>query len=674
MKSKRVLSVILVAVMVFTALMATGCSKKVDNDESEKSGIVTLNMFILTEDETSPSAATEVQMAINEITVPQYKMLVKINYLTADEYWEAVDAAEQATLNYVEEEIEAEEEAQSGDEAQEGDAGTSADDSETADGADNADAETSGEEASDADSSEESEETVKKSIEDMSFNEAIDYVFEIDDVELKAPQIDVFVVDNYDKFTELVEEGRLSEIDVKYDRKTLTKYIHPTIFSTTSVDGKTYGVPSNFAIGGQYEFLVFNKTLLDKYGYTVHDLREIEDMAEYLSIIKQNEPAYYPISDLPELAGAEIYDDILFTLSPLTSVSTSSYPIYLNNTAYMNYLKACASYRESGYVAAYDGVENAEYAIEYVTSDSLIDREWTDENGTVYQAYLYDIPRVSTEQAFSSAMCVSAYSLHKSEAAELIELFNTDSELANLLQYGIEGKHYRVDDDGIVTFIDTAPEDTYRMDNIVTGNTYIKYATAENADYVENAKKANLSTAPSAFFGYALEFDDVSSESIYNCVKAFSATALEMVASGEMTVDEVFNIASRQLNALGCQWDSSGANLLGVFGKLASQQRASAQQNTSFFVISEEAETYNDVYKSAEEIAEELAALEAEKAAEEAEKKAQEEAELQAQIDAENAANSADEDSEDELTTDDAQDQTEDAETAADAADETAAN
>ena len=61
MKSKRVLSVILVAVMVFTALMATGCSKKVDNDESEKSGIVTLNMFILTEDETSPSAATEVQ-------------------------------------------------------------------------------------------------------------------------------------------------------------------------------------------------------------------------------------------------------------------------------------------------------------------------------------------------------------------------------------------------------------------------------------------------------------------------------------------------------------------------------------------------------------------------------------------------------------------------------------
>ena len=105
MKSKRVLAFLLAAVMVFTAFAATGCSKKGNNDESEKSGIVALNMFILTEDETSPSAAREVQMAINEITVPKYKILVKINYLKADEYWDAVDAAEDATINYVSDEI-----------------------------------------------------------------------------------------------------------------------------------------------------------------------------------------------------------------------------------------------------------------------------------------------------------------------------------------------------------------------------------------------------------------------------------------------------------------------------------------------------------------------------------------------------------------------------------------
>ncbi|MGN1121538.1 MAG: hypothetical protein ACI4RV_04150, partial [Eubacteriales bacterium] len=608
MKFKRVLSVVLAALMICTAFAATGCSKS-NNEESEASGIVTLNMFILTDEQTSPSAAQAVQMAINEITVPQYKLLVKLNYLTADEYWDAVDAVEDATINYEAAEIEALKENPDADE--------------TADG-------------------ETAQTEPAKSVGEMSFNEAIDYVFDMDDVVLTAPQIDVFVVDNYDKFLELVDDGRVAEIDVRYDFKTLTKYIHPTIFSTTTINGKVYGVPVNFAMNGQYEFLVFNKDLLDKYGYSVHDLRKIESMGDYLALIKQNEAGYYPISDLPELAGAEIYDDILFSLSDLTTVSTSSYPVYLNNNAYMEYLKTTASYRANGYVAANDGVENARYAIEYVTSDHLIDREWTDENGTTYQAYLYDIPRVTTSEAFKSAMCVSAYSIHKTEAAELIELFNTDSELANLLQYGIEGTHYRVSDDGIVTFIDTPDEDTYRMDNFVTGNTYIKYATQENADYVENAKESNLSTAPSTFFGYTISFDDASSESIYDCVKTFSARALELMQSGEMSVDEVFNIASRQLNALGCRWDDTGSNLLGVFGKLATQQRNTAQQNTGYFVISEAAKTYNDVYKSADEIAAEQAAAEAEKAAEEAQKAAEAEAALEAAIAAENAANAED--------------------------------
>ncbi len=627
MKSKRVLSFLLAAVMVFTAFAAGGCAKKNNNDENETSGIVALNMFIMTEDETSPSAAREVQMAINEITVPKYKMLVKINYLKPDEYWAAVDAAEDSTINYVADEI----------------ALLDAEAADSTDASADTTADASGDTAADAsadtaaDTTTKTDKPVVKDVSQMTFNEAIDYVFDIDDITLPEPQIDVFVVDDYDKFLELADDERLAEIDIKYDRKVLTKYIHPTILSTTSIDGKTYGVPVNFKMDGKYEFLVFNKDLLDKYHYSVHDLRKIEDMGDYLSLIKANEPGYYPISDLPEMAGAEIYDGILFSLSKLTQISTSSYPVYLNNSAYADYLKKTASYRQNGYVAAADGVTNAKYAIEYVTADHLIDREWTDENGTSYQAYLYDIPRVTAKEAFKSAMCVSAYSIHKSKAAELIELFNTDSELANLLQYGISGKHYR-EENGIVTYIDTDAENTYRMNNFLTGNTYIKYTTEENADYVEKAKETNLGTAPSAYFGFQLNFDDVDSKSIYECVKIFSTEALKRVQNGEMTVDEVFNIAGRELNALGAQWNSDGSALLGVFGKLATQQKTSAEKNTSYFVVSEQVETYNDIYKSAEEIAAELAAQEQAEEEAKAEKAAEEEAALEAEIAAEDAA------------------------------------
>ena len=613
--------------MVFTAFAAGGCAKKNNNDENETSGIVALNMFIMTEDETSPSAAREVQMAINEITVPKYKMLIKINYLKPDEYWAAVDAAEDSTINYVADEI----------------ALLDAEAADSTDASADTTADASGDTAADAsadtaaDTTTKTDKPVVKDVSQMTFNEAIDYVFDIDDITLPEPQIDVFVVDDYDKFLELADDERLAEIDIKYDRKVLTKYIHPTILSTTSIDGKTYGVPANFKMEGKYEFLVFNKDLLDKYHYSVHDLRKIEDMGDYLSLIKANEPGYYPISDLPEMAGAEIYDGILFSLSKLTQISASSYPVYLNNSAYADYLKKTASYRQKGYVASANGVTDAKYAIEYVTADHLIDREWTDESGTSYQAYLYDIPRVTAKEAFKSAMCVSAYSIHKSKAAELIELFNTDSELANLLQYGISGKHYR-EENGIVTYIDTDAENTYRMNNFLTGNTYIKYTTEENADYVEKAKETNLGTAPSAYFGFNLNFDDVDSKSIYECVKIFSTEALKRIQNGEMTVDEVFNIAGRELNALGAQWNSDGSALLGVFGKLATQQKTSAEKNTSYFVVSEQVETYNDIYKSAEEIAAELAAQEQAEEEAKAEKAAEEEAALEAEIAAEDAA------------------------------------
>lgn len=547
--------------MIITCVLSTGCAKENSNEQGEKSGIITLNMFVITEEETSKEAAKAVQMAINEITVPQHKMLVKINYLTGDEYWDAVEAEEKAANEYA--------------------------------------LVKNTKKAEDAAVSPENEEgaEVKVPISDMPFNEAIDLVYTMKDVELENPQIDILVVDDYDKFVEMVKDERLAEIDIKYDRKAIVKYIHPTVLSTTQVDKKTYGIPTNFALDSDYEFLVFNKNLLDKYGYTVNDVKRIEskEMAEFLAAVKRGEPGVYPISDIPDLAGTEVFDDILFAHSQTDSVSDASIPMYMSNAAYMEYLQTVEAYRKNGYVAAFNGVTDAKYAVEYVVSNGLIDREWTDENGVTYVAYLYDIPRVSSSDAFASAMCVSASSLHKSEAAELIELFNLDSELANLLQYGIEGVHYRAED-GIATLIENKPEDTYRMNNLLTGNTFIKYTTADNADYIENAKKNNLSTAPSAFYGFNLEFDDASSKSQYEFVKTFSAKARELMENGEMTVAEVFDIAGRQLNAIGCKWNSSN-NLEGVFGDIVAQQKSSAKANTASFILSEEAKHYNDVYE-----------------------------------------------------------------------------
>ncbi len=573
MKIKRILSLILASAMIIASMLAlSGCGDDGNNDENELSGVVTLNMFVITEEETNMEAAKRVQMAINEITVPQYKMLVKINYYTADEYWDAVYAAEKAAVKYIED----------------GKPPISAADD-------------------------------YRNIAKMTFNQAIDYVFDIDDVELLRPQLDIFVVDDYDKFLKMANDGRLAAIDTTYDRKVLTKYIHPTIMAATTVNKKVYGVPTNFAMDGKYEFLVFNKELLDKYGYTVHDLRTIEKMSDYFELVKQNEPSYYPINELPEFAsGVETYDSVLYSTSDLISISQSTVPMFLNNTKYLSFLKTVEAYNEKGYVAKNDGVENAKYAVELVYSDRLLDKEW-EEDGITYQAYLYDLPRVTSREAFKSAMCVSAYSLNSAKAAKLVELFNTDWELADMLQYGIRNEHYRLEDDIIVP-VNTGEDNAYKMDNFLTGNVYVKHPLAEDAEYAKDAKITNISVAPSAFFGMELTFSNASDESVYRCVEMISKKALKLIESGEMSIDDAFNIANRELNALGCSWDSSGTALTGVFGNVCKQMADSAKNNTKFYKSTDEVKRYNDIYLTTEELVEvEKAIAEAEEAEAEAE-------------------------------------------------------
>ena len=88
MKKTRIISIILAMLMLVSSLVLAGCSGEGEEGEDKKASaststrdIVALNMYILTEDTTTDEAADRVQMALNEILLPNYKTLLKINYL-----------------------------------------------------------------------------------------------------------------------------------------------------------------------------------------------------------------------------------------------------------------------------------------------------------------------------------------------------------------------------------------------------------------------------------------------------------------------------------------------------------------------------------------------------------------------------------------------------------------
>lgn len=560
MKSKRLLSIVLALVMVVSTVLMSGCSNATNSDENSANStstrtITALNMYIITEDSTTTEAANKVQMEINRILLPEYKTMLKINYLTADEYWDVVEAALEET-----------------------DPANSIDETGKFIG-DLSNAEVVG-------------------TEKLGFNQLIDFIFdeETTDITLTKPQIDILVVDDYEKYYELANNEKLVSLNsyLDYDSKVLKTYIYPTLLSAARVGKETYGVPTNFGVNpGDYTYFVFNKDLLEKYGYEVKDLRVYSGpkFSEYLATIKANEPGVWPISGECHVAGAEYFENSFVSVaSQLNYLANSCNPTFMEAT-HMSNLKAIASYRELGYFPAQE-IPGAKYAIRIEKSPELFaEKEWTDETGTTYVRMLYDIPRVTIDEAFASAMCVSATSPVPDRAMEIITLFNTNPELANLLQYGIEGENYIYNTlDDTITMLD----DSYSMNNLITGNTYIKYPPNNDKSYVETAKEANLNSAPSAFLGFNPQFDSKSEESQYECVKAVLQTAQEAVDNGA-DIETVRKSVSTELVALGYAYVGT-TELGGIFGKVQQAQASQSKLIAQGFGVSQDIVTYNEPY------------------------------------------------------------------------------
>lgn len=616
MKVKRLFAGLLAAVITASAVLMSGCSGGNSEENSANTTstrkIVTLNMYVITDEKTDLDNAREVQMDINHILLPQYKTMLKINYLTEDEYWDTLESVQKKVKHYREygeviaEETPADETA-AADETQNAEAEektlTKDDFSDLINGTDgeNADqtqtdntADVTGDETQPAEEEVLESDGAVKGTADMTFNELIDFIFDADDIDLANPQLDIFVVNDYQKYGELATNGDLAPMDeyLNYDSSKLKKYIYPTFLSAARVGKNTYGIPTNYALDSDFTYFVFNKDLLNKYGYSVSDLTTYANLGDYLSLIKNNEPGVWPVSGPCDISGAEVYEDSFLAIGrQLNVLGDSVLPTFME-TKYVNNIKAIDSYRRNGYFPR-EGTasENAKYAIEIVHSPELLEHEWS-ENGTNYEAYLYDVNRVSGDEAFKSAMVISSLSTNKDRAMEVITLFNTNAELANLLQYGISGENYYYDTEkGSVTMLN----DKYTMNTIYTGNTYIKYPLAGQEDYVENARKGNIQTAPSAFLGFYPTFDDIEEKSTYEAVKTICKAAKQAIDDGSMDIDTAVLYAKRELVALGCVYVDT-TNLGGIFGKVVSAQKAQAALTSANFTLSDDILHYNDYY------------------------------------------------------------------------------
>ncbi|SCP97401.1 ABC transporter substrate-binding protein [Anaerobium acetethylicum] len=258
----------------------------------------------------------------------------------------------------------------------------------------------------------------------------------------------------------LVGEGLLADI---------TEYITPTmkelagdLLAAGTFDGKVYSYPA-ILYPGTVACLFYDKDLAEQYGIEVPEaISKSEDWENILKQVKDSGMSAYGIS-LGDGGGASIME-FGANLDGLGDNNTLSYGVVVDpeeNTTITNWYESedfaqlCNDHydwMQKGYCVP-DSLTNG-----YTTIDSMANGECfavTSSNSVgMSQAYLSNLTGKNLEMVMvreallttgyvnTQSWGVASNSENPEKAVQFLDLLFQNAELANLMNYGIEGSHY----------------------------------------------------------------------------------------------------------------------------------------------------------------------------------------------------------------------------------------
>ncbi len=518
---------LILAILMLASLLFTGCDQLFGNgDETDPSGKIgteqeataqTLSMYLVSKAPVSEATAKLVEDEVNKITKVEFKTQIKLHYATYDEYYDLIENVMVENEKYQELKEEAEKALKAAKRAAKAE-GVATDeawfDQFYADNPDYAEfretEELTGDDTTAA-------ETELITLEDISGSFTLS---QLKYPEEKKYQIDILWIDSYERYLKYVEEEKLERLDSEITgaSKKLNEYINGEllVWAKWPTQG-TYAIPNNIIIG-DYTYLMVNKELAEKYSYNPEELTTLAKCSDFLKDVAQYETGVAPV--LGDLYPVNTY---YWTVDTVTGKLTSDVPCILGGTTnarthdpsstaniilgcnnlfksseYTDQLKTIQKYKDAGYIVG-EGNTEQNYAIRMIKGDAALESLYGDE----YVLNILEYPRVSYEETYSNMLAVSAYTRSLSRSMEIITYLNTNSDLRNILQYGVEGTHYKLDEDtGKVVRLNQ----DYLMDINTTGNIFMAYPEEDmELDAWEWGKQQNRDALPYLTLCFDLE-------------------------------------------------------------------------------------------------------------------------------------------------------------------------
>ena len=566
--SKKILSLILCLMMLLVPVL-TSCAAGQDTETGEEADVneeakrdpMTLSFWIPTSKDTTEEAIDQVEAALNVLLSSKYNTNIELNAIAEDKYESVLDdklididtvktaaseKAESERLQKIEDAVN----------------GIVREDS------DKKDPEANTGVADESDAPKEAETILDE------YGQAITVFPEVAD-----DQLDIFLVKGYDKFREYREKDLVTNLDeamTKVGYK-MYSYVYPTFFDLSRDNGSVYAIPNNHALG-EYQLLLVNKDLVAKYDYAEEELTTLLDCEEFiLDIASQNLPGIVPILDEYEAPNMVYFSSdgnwSMFSSQIKAGVGAKSElaPGLTLSTDFIKTFGMMKRLKEKGAIGNGTLNEGEDFAVAVVNGDASLFDKYADD----YYVNIHGVPYADVDDVFESAFCVSKYTKDSTRAMEVITYLNTDETVRTILQYGVEGIHWRLDNSGDEPTIKLLDESkNYVMNLNDTGNVYLTYpAEGVGKSYWKYAMKQNGDSAANPYVGFEYVTDD--NRKIFQSLATQSANCLK----------ELENATAAEFNAL------------------VSQYNASFMQNTNFkiFFINENPEgdikeTFTNLY------------------------------------------------------------------------------
>ncbi|MCG7408114.1 ABC transporter substrate-binding protein [Paenibacillus sp. ACRRX] len=301
----------------------------------------------------------------------------------------------------------------------------------------------------------------------------------------------------------------------------IKEVVHPSFLEGAKIKGELYAIPVNKELPAQRVYR-FNKTLVDKYKFDITKVKTLEDLEPMLKTVTEQEKIK-PIAS--KIGLPQMYDYLIDAKIPVGVPLHAAEPklqITLDTPEQMKQYETMHRYYKAGFMPsdvstytdanASDALKTGRWFVDTAHYQPFAESSWSQGIPDKVVVQPAEEAMVYNWSVTGSMMAISATSKYPEKSMEFINLLNTDKYLRNLINNGIEGKHYkRVDDQTIEPL--PARKEAYDVPQFTLGNFFLLDLLPEDPkDKWKQFEDFNNSAKNAPLLGFTLDTSNIRSE------------------------------------------------------------------------------------------------------------------------------------------------------------------